>query len=408
MDEIEHWTLKNGIRVIHKQVKNDVAHCGIMINAGTRDELDQEHGLAHFIEHTLFKGTHKRKSFHILTRLEDVGGELNAYTSKEETCVYASFLHHHYLRATELLTDIIFNSTFPEKELEKEKTVIADEIYSYKDSPSEEIYDRFEELIFPGHAIGRDILGTVEHLKTFNRKSISKYIERCYTTDEMVFSSMGNISANALKKITEGTLGQIPASTRTFKRTFPKIYFPQDQLVRKNVYQSHILLGNRAFSAKEKKRTSLILLNNLLGGPGMSSRLNLSIREKYGFTYNIDSNYQIYTDCGIWSVYMGTDKEAIERCIDLCYKELNKLKNQKLSISQLHKAKQQVIGQIAISQENYSSLMLGFAKTFMHFNKIDSFQETVNKIEEITSDELMEIAKEIFDESKISTLTYIP
>jgi len=406
MTEVETWTLANGIRVIHKEVNNDVAHCGLMINAGTRDENEDEHGLAHFIEHSIFKGTTKRKSFHILTRLEDVGGELNAYTSKEETCVYATFLNQHYLRATELICDIIFNSTFPEKEIEKEKTVILDEINSYKDSPAEEIYDRFEEIIFPDHPIGKDILGTEAHLKSFKRKNLLEYIQRCYNTDEMVFSSIGKISSKNLKKITESTLGQIPTSERKFKRNSPKFYKQQTLFVRKNVYQSHIVLGNKAYSAKEKKRTGLILLNNLLGGPGMSSRLNLSVREKYGYTYNIESNYQIYSDCGLWYIYMGTDKEAIEKCINLSFKELNKLKQEKLSIGQLHKAKQQIIGQVAISQENTSSLMLGFAKTFLHFNKVDTLGETIAKIEKITADDIIAIANEIFDENQISTLTY--
>lgn len=406
MTEVETWTLANGIRVIHKEVNNDVAHCGLMINAGTRDENEDEHGLAHFIEHSIFKGTTKRKSFHILTRLEDVGGELNAYTSKEETCVYATFLSQHYLRATELICDIIFNSTFPEKEIEKEKTVILDEINSYKDSPAEEIYDRFEEIIFPDHPIGKDILGTEAHLKSFKRKNLLEYIQRCYNTDEMVFSSIGKISSKNLKKITESTLGQIPTSERKFKRNSPKFYEQQTLFVRKNVYQSHIVLGNKAYSAKEKKRTGLILLNNLLGGPGMSSRLNLSVREKYGYTYNIESNYQIYSDCGLWYIYMGTDKEAIEKCINLSIKELNKLKQERLSIGQMHKAKQQIIGQVAISQENTSSLMLGFAKTFLHFNRVDTLGETIAKIEKITADDIIAIANEIFDENQISTLTY--
>lgn len=408
MNEIEHWVLPNGIRVIHKQVPGDVAHCGLMINAGTRDETDEEHGIAHYIEHCLFKGTVKRKPFHILTRLEDVGGEINAYTSKEETCVYASFMNTYYERAAELIADIIFHSVFPEKEIAKEKTVIIDEILSYKDSPSEEIFDRFEEVIFPDHPIGKDILGTEAHIKSFNRKKILQYIARCYNTNEMVFSSVGNISAKALQKITEKTLGSVPANERQFKRTHPKNYDVKDLTIRRNTYQAHAMIGGRAYSAQNKKRTGLILLNNLLGGPGMSSRLNLAIREKFGLTYQLDSHYQIYSDCGLWNIYMGTDKETIDRCIELALKELKKLRTEKLSLLQLHKAKKQVIGQMAISQENHNALMLGYAKTFLHFNKIDSFQQTVEKIERLTADEIQEIANEIYDEQQLSSLIYLP
>jgi predicted Zn-dependent peptidase len=408
MQEIEHWTLPNGIRVIHKQINSDVAHCGLMINAGTRDESEAEHGIAHFIEHCLFKGTTKRKPYHILTRIEDVGGELNAYTSKEETCVYATFLNDYYKRATELISDIVFNSVFPEKEIEKERTVIADEIYAYKDNPAEEIYDRFEELIFPDHPIGRDILGTEAHLKSFTRLHIQQFISRCYNTDEIVFSSIGNIATAALKKITEKTLGKIPENLRKYKRTAPKAYESKDLLYRKNVYQTHVIMGGRAYSAQEKKRTGLIVLNNLLGGPGMSSRLNLAVREKFGLTYQLDSQYQIYSDCGLWNIYMGTEKDSMHRSVELCMKELKKLRKEKLSILQLHKAKQQIIGQIAISQENHNALMLSFAKSFMHFNKVDSFKETVDKIHKITANELLAIANEIYDEDQMCVLTYLP
>jgi predicted Zn-dependent peptidase len=337
-----------------------------------------------------------------------VGGELNAYTSKEETCVYASFMNTYYERAAELIADIIFHSVFPEKEIAKEKTVIIDEILSYKDSPSEEIFDRFEEVIFPDHPIGKDILGTEAHIKSFNRKKILQYIARCYNTNEMVFSSVGNISAKALQKITEKTLGSVPANERQFKRTQPKNYDVKDLTIRRNTYQAHAMIGGRAYSAQNKKRTGLILLNNLLGGPGMSSRLNLAIREKFGLTYQLDSHYQIYSDCGLWNIYMGTDKETIDRCIELALKELKKLRTEKLSMLQLHKAKKQVIGQMAISQENHNALMLGYAKTFLHFNKIDSFQQTVEKIERLTADEIQEIANEIYDEQKLSSLIYLP
>jgi predicted Zn-dependent peptidase len=406
MTEPQYAALSNGIRVVHLPIKNDVAHCGIFINAGSRDELPDEHGLAHFIEHTIFKGTSKRKSFHILTRMEDVGGEINAYTSKEETCIYSSFLHQHYSRAIDLLSDITFNSIFPEKEIAKEKSVIIDEINSYKDSPSEEIYDRFEDIMYPNHSLGHDILGTPAHLKQFNVDKIKEFIRRTYNTDEIVFSSVGNISLKKLLQLLEKTLGQLKSNSRNFKREAIPAYTPSQNDVKRKIHQTHLVLGNRAYNVKDKKRTSLILLNNLLGGPGMSSRLNLSIREKYGFTYNIDSSYSIYSDTGLWSVYLGTENGTADKCMQLVLKELKKLRETPLGEIQLQKAKAQLIGQIAIAQESNASLMLGFAKTFLLFNKIDTFKEIANKIESLKAKDLLDTANEIFVEDQISTLIY--
>jgi predicted Zn-dependent peptidase len=401
-----HWELPNGIRVIHSYIPNQVSHCGLFINTGSRDELENEHGLAHFIEHTIFKGTKKRKAFHILTCMEDVGGEINAYTSKEETCVYSTFLYPHYKRALELLVDITFHSVFPEKEIAKEKTVIIDEINSYKDSPSEEIFDRFEEFVYPNHSLGHDILGTPAQLKKFDAGQIRKFIARTYNTDQIVFSSVGNISEKNLRRIVDSTLGLIPANHRDFKREPIPDYIPFHKSLKRRTYQAHLIMGNRAYTIKDNRRSGMILLNNLLGGPGMSSRLNLAIREKYGFTYNIDSSYSIYSDTGLWTVYLGTDQELLERCRDLTTKELLKLKTSPLGSVQLHKAKQQLIGQIAIAQESNVSLMLGYAKTFLVFNKIDSFEQIVKKIEAITSNDLIEIANEIFGDDQLSVLSF--
>jgi len=406
MSEVIHWTLANGIRVIHRGVTNEVAHCGIFINAGSRDELDSEQGLAHFIEHTVFKGTQKRRAFHILTRMEDVGGEINAYTGKEETCLYSTFLYPHYQRAIELLSDITFNSIFPEKEIQKEKTVIIDEINSYKDSPADEIYDRFEELMYPGHPLGHDILGTPAHLKKFTAAHIKNFVARTHNTDEMVFSSVGKISEASLRKIVDRTLGQIPANFRNYKRESPPEIDPVTKSLKRKTHQAHLVMGNHTYSIKDKKRTGLILLNNLLGGPGMSSRLNLAIREKYGFTYNIDSSYAIYSDSGLWSVYLGTENETVERCRDLVLKELRKLRDKTLGDIQLHKAKQQLIGQIAIAQESNASLMLGYAKTFLVFNKIDTYKDIADKIEKLGAAELQDIANEVFDETHLSSLIF--
>ena len=402
----EHWTLSNGIRVIHMQVSGNVAHCGLFINAGTRDEMKHENGLAHFIEHAVFKGTSRRKTYHILARMEDVGGEINAYTSKEETCLYSSFLPEFYLRAIDLLSDIAFHSVFPEKEINKEKTVIIDEINSYKDSPSEEIYDRFEEIIFPNHPLGKDILGTEKNLLRFKPADLREFIARTYNTDEIVFSSVGDISSKKLRDMLSLTLEKIPKNLRGFKRAPVGDYKPIHKILKRKTSQTHLVMGNRAYSSGDSNRTGLFLLNNLLGGPGMSSRLNLAIREKYGFTYNIESSYLPYSDTGLWTVYMGTENEWIDRCRELLFKELDKLKQKPLGSLQLHKAKQQLIGQIAISQESRLSLMLSMAKSFLLYNKIEPFERTVQKIEALKSSDLLEIANEIFDEKILSSLIY--
>ncbi len=406
LNEPRFFSLNNGIRVIHLPVNADVTHCGLYINAGSRDELEKEHGIAHFIEHCVFKGTSHRKAFHILTRMEDVGGEINAYTTKEETCLYASFTNAHLERALELLCDIAFHSVFPEKEIVKEKSVIVDEINSYKDSPSDEINDRFEELMYANHSLGHDILGTPKHLKSFDAKAMRGFMARTWNTNEMVFSVVGNVKASTLQRLCEKYLAQIPTNTREFQRQAPKLNPVFQEKRKRRNHQAHLMMGAPAFGVRDERRSAMILLNNLLGGPGMSSRLNLSIREKYGFTYNIDSSYAIYTDTGLWSVYLGTEADTVDRCEELVRKELRKLRDTPLSTLQLHKAKTQLKGQIAIAQESNQSLMLGYAKTFLLFDKVDSFQEICSRIDRIQADELQEIAREVFAEDRISTLLF--
>ena len=406
--EFNIFTLKNGIRIIHKEIKNsEVSHCGLLINAGSRDESKDEQGLAHFIEHTIFKGTKKRKAFHILNRLDAVGGELNAYTSKEVTCVYASFLNIYHERAIELLADITFSSTFPEKEIAKEKDVIIDEINSYLDNPCEQIYDDFEEQIFAPHPIGRNILGTIESLKKINRKNLIDFISKHYATDRMVFSFVGNISAQSMKQLAEKHFSPIPGNISTFKRKLFSSYHPSQKSVKKSTYQAHRIIGNIAYSRKHKNRTGLILLNNLLGGPAMNSRLNLAIREKYGFTYNLESNYSAYTDTGIFNIYLGTDNQHLEKTDQLLKKELSKLKDVKLGTLQLHSAKMQLTGQIALAQESKAGFMLAIGKSLLLHDRVESLPEIYAKIEALTAENLLEIANEIFDEKQLSTLTFM-
>jgi len=402
----ETHTLSNGIRLIHHPVNANVAHCGIILNTGSRDEKEEEWGIAHYIEHVVFKGTTKRKAYHILSRMEDVGGELNAYTTKEETCVYTTFLDKDYKRALELIGDITFNSVFPEKELEKEKEVILDEINSYKDSPSELIFDDFEELIFKGDPIGRNILGTPKHIKAFKRDDILKFIKNNYHTDQMVISSVGNIQFSKLVKMVEKFFGHIPASTRTSERKKPNSYKPRTQTLIKKTYQRHCVMGNIAYDLNDERRIPLSLLTNVLGGPGMNSRLNLSLRERHGLAYNIESNYTPYVDTGVFSIYFGTDKGYLDKCLSLINKEMDLLCNKKLGTGQLKRAKNQMIGQIAISSENNENLMLSIGKSFLLYNRIDSLEELYQKIENITATQLLEVANEILNKDRLTTLMY--
>lgn len=404
--EFSIFTLPNGIRVIHKHTTGDVSHCGIIINAGSRDEEEHQQGLAHFIEHVIFKGTKKRKAFHILNRIDSVGGELNAYTSKEETCIYTSFLNEFYERAIELIVDITFHSVFPQKELEKEKDVIIDEINSYQDTPSEQIFDDFEDLLFEGHPIGRNILGTVESVKSFDKKEIEKFIKKNYVTSEIVLSSVGNIDEKKLKAIATKYLGAIPANTSPRVRAPFKNYKPKTKTISRDIYQAHAVLGNIAYKSSDKRKTALTLLNNILGGPAMNSRLNLAIREKFGITYNLESNYTPYSDTGVFTIYLGTDTKTLDRCISLIHKELKKLREQKLGTMQLSQAKQQLIGQIALAQEGRVNLMVAVGKSLLLYNKVDSLEKIYKKINDVTSDEILEVANTIFTEKKLSTLIY--
>ncbi|MCW0484025.1 M16 family metallopeptidase [Gaoshiqia sediminis] len=404
--KIDTRTLNNGIRIIHQQVDSPAAHFGIILNTGSRDELPEEQGIAHFIEHVIFKGTKNRKAYHIISRIEDVGGELNAYTSKEETAVYATFLNEHYDRSMELISDIISNSTFPERELEREKEVVIEEINSYKDSPSELIFDDFDELLFDGHPIARNILGTPQLVKSFNKKSILNFIEKNYHTNEMVLSSVGNIPFERFLFLAEKYFGNLAEKPRTRQRQIFNNYKPGFLRVKKDTFQTHCVIGNIAYNANDEKRMGMVLLNNILGGQSMNSRLNLSLRERNGMAYNVESNYTAFSDTGQFNVYFGTDRENLERAIKLVNKEFLLLKEKKLGGLQLSKAKKQLIGQIAISSENRDDLMLTLGKSFLLYNKVDSLPEIYEKIERISSEILLEIANEILDEKSLSTLIY--
>lgn len=377
-----------------------------MVDTGSRDETEEEHGIAHFIEHVIFKGTKRRKAYHILSRLDDVGGDLNAYTTKEETAFHASFLSPHYERAMELIGDIVFNSVYPEVELDKEREVIIDEINSYKDSPSELIFDDFEELIYANHPIGRNILGTPKTINRFTRKDIESFIANNYHTDQMILCSVGSIPFDKLVRFADRYFGYVPENIRTKRRKAFKDYKASEEIKNLNTHQIHCILGNVAYDARNKKRLSLVLLNNLLGGQGLNSRLNLSLREKYGYAYNVESNFTPYFDTGVLSIYFGTEQEKFDKSLKLVHKELNKLCDQKLGTLQLKRAKDQMIGQIAISTDNKENLLFTLGKSYLLFNKFEDLPEVNASINAITAGQLLEVANESLDPTQLSLLIY--
>ena len=384
-----------------------VAHAGIMINAGSRDELEGEEGLAHFIEHTFFKGTHRRKAYHVISRLDKIGAELNAFTTKEDTMIYASFLKEYYSRTIELLADVVFNSTFPEHELKKEREVIIDEIDSYKDNPGEMIFDHFEELVYKGHGLGSNILGSKKNIRRFSRGHIKRFLERNYTAGQIVFASVGNISMTKLVQMAEKYFNQIPfTEQKKYRKAFAG-YLPQQTTLNKRVYQNHCILGNIAYSHFElRKKLVLNLLNNILGGPGMNSRLNLSIRERKGYAYHVESNYMPYTDSGLFSVYVSCSNGYLDRSIDLVFNELRYLREKRLGPVQLNMARKQLIGQLALYYESNLNEMISIAKHHLLFDKVKSVAETAKEIDSISGQELHDVANEIFDNEKLTMLVY--
>ncbi len=400
----EIFQLSNGIRVVYLHAAAQVAHMGVTILGGSRFENPDEEGLAHFLEHCIFKGTNKRKAFHVLSRLDSVGGELNAYTSKEEICIYASFTKNHFKRASELLADITLNSSFPVKEINKEKEIILDEINSYLDSPSEKIFDDFEANLFKGHALGNNILGTQESVKSFTRKNLLNFVSRFFTSDKMVISFVGDVSRKQLEKILETDF--IACKPKTIE-TPSNDYYGNTKFkikTKESNFQVHSLIGGLAPSYIDDSRRSMTLLTNILGGPALNSRLNLSIREKYGYSYNIEASYSTFMDTGYWSVYFGTDKKYLKKSIELVYKELKLLRDKKLGTLQLNASKEQLKGHLALGLDSNSGLMLGLGKSLLLFNQIDTIQEIYESIDKLTSIELLEVANQYFTEDNISEL----
>lgn len=402
------FTLPNGIRILFNPVKSAISHACLIINAGARDEEDGKPGMAHFIEHLLFKGTGKRNTNQILNRLEVVGADLNAYTTKEYTCLHASFLNPYLERTMDLLQDIAFFSSFPEIEMEKEKGVIIDEISSYEDQPEEAINDDFEALIFAGHTLANNILGTRESVTAFTKKDIVDFINANYHTHEIIFAVSGDYDFDKLAKLSEKYFGLIPENAPIKSRTPVQTIPTQKAILEKSINQVHCIMGNKAYSSHHPKKVGLLLLNNLLGGNGMSSRLNLEVREKYGIAYTVESNYTPLSDTGLFSIYFGTDAEKAEKAIRIINKELGKLRDKRLGDVQLKQAKQKFIGQIALGEENRLGVLLSMTKSLLDYNRIDSLEQVFAKIEAVSAEEILEISNEIFAEENLSMLMFKP
>ena len=404
MKEFEIYTLSNGIRGIHRQVRSGVAHCALVVNAGCRDEQRGEYGIAHFTEHALFKGTERRRAHQVNCRLENLGGELNAYTTKEDTTLHATVLRRDFRRAVELIADVIFCSTYPDKELKKEREVIADEINSYKDSPSERIYDDFEDLMFKGSELGHNILGSKASIARFDSEAIKRYVARCYTTDQMVFSSIGNFSVATAKAVAEEYLGKFAPTVRNFSRIEPLVYEPFDVALSRHTHQRHGLIGTRGYSIADERRLPLALLVNILGGPSANSLLNIELREKRGLSYNVEATYTPYSDCGIVGIYFSSDHDNGDQCVELIEEEAHRMMREPISPRRLAIAKRQFVAQMAISMESNEGYMLGAGKSYLLYKDIDTLEEAYAKVMAISAEQIMDVANDKF--SNLSRLIY--
>ena len=434
-------TLDNGLRIIHLPSDSKVVYCGYQINAGTRDEEPGEEGLAHFCEHVTFKGTERRKAWHILNCLESVGGDLNAYTNKEGTVYYSAILKEHIARAVDLLSDIVFHSVYPQAEIDKEVEVICDEIESYNDSPAELIYDEFENILFKDSSLGHNILGTAEQVRSFTTEDALRFTRKLYRPDNAIFFAYGDIDFKKLVKLVgraladddsgklaAGILPQIsqitqisrdenPVATEksvsSVKSVGPKNYpsvgeeiTGQTIVMQKNTHQAHVMIGTRAYDVNDDRRMPLYLLNNILGGPGMNAKLNLALREHNGLVYTVESTMVAYGDTGTWSIYFGCDEHDIKRCLRLVRKELDRMMEKPLSDSQLKAAKKQIKGQIGVACDNRENFALDFGKSFLHYGWEKNVDCLYEQVEAITSQQIQDVARELFDKDRLITLIF--
>lgn len=446
------YTLDNGLRIIHLPSDSKVVYCGYQINAGTRNEEPGEEGLAHFCEHVTFKGTERRKAWHILNCLESVGGDLNAYTNKEGTVYYSAILKEHIARAVDLLTDIVFHSVYPQAEIDKEVEVICDEIESYNDSPAELIYDEFENIIFKGSPLGHNILGTAEQVRSFKTEDALRFTRKLYRPDNAIFFAYGDIdfkklvklirkaladddsgkvaenAANSVSKLAEEKLPQISQITQisgdensitteksvsSVKSVGPENYpsvgkeiAGQTIVMQKNTHQAHVMIGTRAYDVNDSRRMPLYLLNNMLGGPGMNAKLNLALREHNGLVYTVESTMVAYGDTGIWSIYFGCDEHDVKRCLRLVRKELDKFMQKPLSEAQLKAAKKQIKGQVGVACDNRENFALDFGKSFLHYGWEKNVDRLYEQVDEITAEQIQAVAQELFDKDRLTTLIF--
>lgn len=401
--------LDNGIIVCHRQVNNTkIAHCGFTFDIGSRDENEHQLGLAHFWEHMAFKGTSKRKSYHIINRLESVGGELNAFTTKEKVYLYTSVLDKYFDRAFELLTDISFASTFPEKEIEKEKGVILEEMSMYEDSPEDAIFDDFDAVMYPGHTLGKNILGTRESVKGFKQEDFFSFLSQNMGQKQVVFCSVSSLPFAKVLKSVEKHLSPVRLEVINRTRQKPEVAKVSHEVVYKNMQQAHVLLGTTAPEILSPDRIPFFMLSYLLGGPIMGSRLNLNLREKHGLVYSVESSFNSFTDTGNFNVYFGTDKQNVSKAQSLIFKELKRFKEQELGSLQMSKLKDQICGNLAMAEESNSSFMQMIGKSLLDVGKIETLPEVFEKINKVTTSEFRDIANKYLDKDQFSSLTYLP
>ncbi|MEA5428964.1 M16 family metallopeptidase [Arcicella lustrica] len=409
MLDIQEYRLPNGIRVVHRQVTHTaISHIGIMLDMGSRDEKAHQQGLAHFWEHMAFKGTKKRTSLQIINRLEIVGGELNAYTTKEKICFHASVLTPHYERALELLADITFNSNFPDKQVERERGVILEEMAMYYDSPEDAIQDDFDEIVFANHQLGKNTLGNQESVSRFSRQDLLDFIAENLDTGRVIFSSIGNIPFKKVIHYVEKFLKDIPAKSSNLVRVAPVDYKPQNISITRSITQAHVAIGRNAYALADEKRLPFFMLVNLLGGFGMNSRLNLAVRERNGLVYAIDAGYTPFIDTGYWGIYFATEAKRLNKVNTLILKELKKLRDISLTKTQLINTKEQLMGQMAMSEEGNMSFMLMMAKSLLDIDRIDTLDELFEQIKNVSATQLQDLANEMFQEEDLSYLTFLP
>ena len=407
-EEARTYTFENGLRLMQIPSPTQVAYCGISIDAGTRDEEPGEEGMAHFCEHMMFKGTEKRRAWHIINRMEAVGGDLNAYTNKEETVVYAAFMKEHLERATELIFDIVFHSTFPQHEIDKECEVIVDEIESYNDTPADLIFDRFEDIIYEGNSLGHDILGTAENVRRFRTEDALQFVLRLYRPEKMVFFVLGDVEFEQVKKMVGKRLKGIK-SIIPFEPIRPVSPIKRNAGIfteERGTHQAHVMIGRASYGSEDDKRIALYFLNNILGGPGMNSRLNIALREHRGLVYTVESSLTNYTDTSTWAIYFGCDQEDVERCLRTVRQELDKLMNEPMTERQFTGALKQIKGQIGVACDNFENYALDMAKAYLHYNKVEGQKDTIEHLERLTPELLQEVAREVFDEQGLTTLIF--